>query len=337
MTKQFFEVVDLQQGTDEWKEWRTAGVTATDAVVLAGASPYKTRWRLWAEKTGYCSEVDLSRNPLVKRGHEQEDVARQAAEAYFDDLLIPVCIQSKMWPWLRASLDGINSLDEPVELKNPSERVWNAVKTEKENSEAYKMYRIQVLHQMLVLGATRGWLVFHRDGEIEVFEIAAEMQQMGQMLRDSVELVRQVRERDEPEKNELEDWYIPKGSDAETWVALSQSYRTLDAQAAELKEKLKLINERQKAISEQLQGMMGSFRSADYCGVQITRYAVAKTDYKQMLADGVFSEDDANRYTTDSDRCRVTVNPESAMPKFVKDSDAVAPLQEVASSLSAGF
>lgn len=332
-----YEIVQLDQGSDEWKSWRTEGVTATDSVVLAGVSPYKTRWRLWAEKTGYCSEVDLSGNPLVRRGHQQEDVARQAAEEHMDDFLIPVCVQSLRWPWIRASLDGLNSQGEPVELKNPSERVWNEVKSEKEQSKPYQMYRVQVLHQMLALGATRGWLVFHLDGELQVFEIAADMPIMGLMLRESVEFMRQVKERDEPEKNELEDWYIPKGDAADTWVTLCQAYRSMEAQAAELNEKLKLLKGRQKEVSEQLQSMMGSYRSADYAGLQITRYSVSRTDYKQMLEDGVFTEADTAKYTTDSERCRVTVNHDSVMPKYVKDDDAVAPLKGVASESVAGF
>lgn len=332
-----YEVIQLDQGSDEWKLWRSEGVTATDAVVIAGESPYKTRWRLWAEKTGYCSEVDLSGNPLVRRGHEREDKARQAAEARMNDFLIPVCVQSLRWPWVRASLDGINSQGEPVELKNPSDRVWEDVKANGELSQPFRMYRIQVLHQMLALGSTRGWLMFHRNGDLQVFEIAADMAVMGKMLRDSVEFTRQVKDGEEPEKSEIEDWFIPKGEIAETWVSLCEAYRSLDAQASELQQKVKLLNERKKEISERLQTMMGSYRSADYGGLQITRYGVSRTDYKQMLADGVFGEDEVKRYTTETMSCRVTVNHSSVMPKYVRDPDAVAPLLGVASESVSGF
>lgn len=332
-----YKIIQHEQGSDAWKEWRRMGVTATDAVVIAGESPYKTYWRLWAEKTGYCSEIDLSGNPLVRRGHALEDVARKAAEARMNDMLIPVCVESVRWPWIRASLDGLNSQGEPVELKNPAELTWTEVKTKREQSLPYRMYRIQVLHQMLALGATRGWLVFHFNGELEVFEIAADMALMGQMLRDSVEFSHQVEERIEPEKDELKDWFIPEGEDADTWVTLCQAYRTLDAQAAELKQKVKLIGERQKEISQRLQAMMGGYRTADYAGLQITRYTVTQTDYKLMLADGVFDESQMAGYTQTSERCRVTVNHDSVMPKYVQDQDAVAPLVGIASASAAGF
>lgn len=332
-----YKIIQHEQGSNAWKDWRREGVTATDAVVIAGASPYKTYWRLWAEKTGYCAEIDLSGNPLVRRGHELEDVARQAAELQMNDMLIPVCVESVRWPWVRASLDGLNSRGEPVELKNPSELTWQEVKSTGEQSLPYRMYRIQVLHQMLALGATRGWLVFHFNGELVTFEIAADMTIMGQMLRDSVEFTRRVEERDEPEKDEMQDWFIPEGEEAETWIALCQAYRSLDAQAAELKQKVKLIGERQKELSHRLQGMMGGYRTADYGGLQITRYTVTQTDYKQMLEDGVLDEADTAKYTKESERCRVTVNPDSVMPKYVKDDDAVAPLKGVASTPIVGF
>lgn len=332
-----YQIIDLPQGSDEWLLWRAQGVTATDSVVLANASPYKTRWRLWAEKTGYCSVVDLSGNPLVRRGLEKEDEVRQAAEARMNDILIPVCIQSTRWPWIRASLDGLNSNGEPVELKYPSGKIWNEVLESREESLPYKMYRIQVLHQMLALGVQRGWLVFYQDGETEIFEISADMTTMATMLRESVEFMRQVREGEEPEKNELEDWFIPKGEVADEWVTLSQVYRDLDAQASEYQEKIKLLKERQKEVSEKLQSLMGTYRSADYGGVQITRYTTKRINYKQMLEDGLLNEDDVARYTEQSERCRVTVNHNSVMPKYVKDPDATAALAGLSQTSVAGF
>ena len=53
-------VVDLNQRSDEWLNWRSLGVTATDIPVILGLSPYKTVWQLWAEKTGRINPPDLS-------------------------------------------------------------------------------------------------------------------------------------------------------------------------------------------------------------------------------------------------------------------------------------
>ena len=43
-------VVDLDQRTDEWKQWRKLGVTATDSPVLFVLVPEQNSIELWAEK-----------------------------------------------------------------------------------------------------------------------------------------------------------------------------------------------------------------------------------------------------------------------------------------------
>jgi putative phage-type endonuclease len=70
-------VIDLSQRTPEWLAWRAAGVSASDVPTLLGVSPYKTPWRLWAEKTGLLLPQDLSGNPFVQRGIALEDEARR--------------------------------------------------------------------------------------------------------------------------------------------------------------------------------------------------------------------------------------------------------------------
>ena len=43
------KIVDLPQRTPAWHAWRNAGVTPSEVPILMG-SPYKTPWRLWAER-----------------------------------------------------------------------------------------------------------------------------------------------------------------------------------------------------------------------------------------------------------------------------------------------
>lgn len=53
------KIVNLSQREEDWLDWRRQGVTATDAAILLNRSPYKTRWRLWAEKTGYPDDLTI--------------------------------------------------------------------------------------------------------------------------------------------------------------------------------------------------------------------------------------------------------------------------------------
>lgn len=159
------KVVNYKQKSPEWLAWRSQGITATDASIILGKSPYKTPWRLWAEKTGYANPEDLSKNPNVQRGVELEDQARKVVEEEMGDILLPVCIEENDGSIFRASLDGITSDGRPVELKCPSQKVWDEVVEQGENSAPYRLYAIQVQYQILVSGAGEGLLVFFREGE----------------------------------------------------------------------------------------------------------------------------------------------------------------------------
>ena len=114
--------VNLEQRSQAWLDWRRRGVCASDAVVILRQSPYKSRWQLWlektgAEKSGLIKEPDLSTNPHVQRGIEQEDDARNLMEQALKDApLLPVCAEWEQNPVLRASFDGITREGCPVEL-----------------------------------------------------------------------------------------------------------------------------------------------------------------------------------------------------------------------------
>jgi putative phage-type endonuclease len=112
-------IIDITQRSPGWRRWRAQGVTASEAAIVLGRSPYKSAWRLWAERTGLAREADLSANPHVQRGLALEDAARRAFEARHDTLLLPVCGESTEEPVLRASFDGIADDGAPVELKAP--------------------------------------------------------------------------------------------------------------------------------------------------------------------------------------------------------------------------
>ena len=155
------KIVDVVQRTPNWERWRAQGVTASEAAIVLGRSPYKTPWRLWAERTGMARAADLSANPHVQRGNALEDEARRAFEERHGTMLLPLCGESEEHPVLRASFDGIADDGSPVELKVPAERTFAEVSAKTTESNAYQLYWPQVQHQLYVAGAGQGWLVFY--------------------------------------------------------------------------------------------------------------------------------------------------------------------------------
>ena len=160
------QFVELDQRTDAWFEWRKNGITASESPVIVGLSPYQTPWRLWAEKTGFMERPDLSKNPNVQRGVFLEDAVRERIAQDMCDIIEPACAEWDTDPIFRASFDGLTSSNLPVEIKCPSERVFMDVKVNREASETYKLYYVQVQHQILVADAPKGYLVFFCNDEL---------------------------------------------------------------------------------------------------------------------------------------------------------------------------
>lgn len=153
-------IVPLTQRTPAWHAWRAQGITASEAPIIVGRSPYQTPWQLWAERSGVRPPKDLSTNPHVQRGIRYEDRVRQGFETRHDTLLLPLCVQSTQYPVLRASLDGLSDADQPVELKVPARTTYARVCAQGDQATAYRLAWVQLQHQLVVTEADQGWLVF---------------------------------------------------------------------------------------------------------------------------------------------------------------------------------
>lgn len=101
------KTINLQQGSTEWHAHRQSSRNASDAPAMMGASNYKTRQQLLAEKaTGITPEVSAQTQALFDRGHAIEAFARPIAERIVGDDLFPVIGVSDDG-YLSASFDGI--------------------------------------------------------------------------------------------------------------------------------------------------------------------------------------------------------------------------------------
>jgi len=102
-----FAVVDFDQGTPEWLEWRQRGIGGSDAPAVMGENRYRSRAALLRDKRGPYREVP--QNEAMRRGVELEPIARDAYAERIGHPVAPLCLQSTRHEWLRASVDGICS------------------------------------------------------------------------------------------------------------------------------------------------------------------------------------------------------------------------------------
>lgn len=102
-----YTIVQLNQGTREWLEWRHKGIGASDAPVIMGENPWKDVSELLRHKRG--APKDQIENEAMARGTMLEPEARKKyiLRRGFD--VQPACLQSSQYEWLRASVDGLSA------------------------------------------------------------------------------------------------------------------------------------------------------------------------------------------------------------------------------------
>lgn len=101
-----FIVVQHDQGSDAWHDWRRFGIGASDAPIIMGENRFKKLGQLLREKRGGPREIRQSE--ALTLGNQLEPVARSLYISQTGQKVEPACLQSNKFPWLRASVDGLD-------------------------------------------------------------------------------------------------------------------------------------------------------------------------------------------------------------------------------------
>ena len=158
--------VDLEQGTDEWKDWRDKHWGASDANKLMGSS--KERSTLLHEKaTGEKQEFDEWTLKRFAKGHRSEAAARPIVERKLEQPLATICgvIEPHQFPEgtpegvietlsikLSASFDGITSDGKLIwEHKDKNQKLIESL----DQGLVPATHYWQLEHQLLVSGAEK--------------------------------------------------------------------------------------------------------------------------------------------------------------------------------------
>lgn len=147
MSKQY-EFIKAEQRSPEWFALRKDGITATEAAVIAGLSPYKTPYQLWAEKLGKYEPEPVG--PAAIRGIllESTVAAFYEMETGRDLRRSNGIVRLKEIPWVMASLDRsvVGDPDLLVEVKTSTSPRWSLAPVPND-------VQAQCQWQMLVTGA----------------------------------------------------------------------------------------------------------------------------------------------------------------------------------------
>jgi len=162
-----YRVLGAKANTPEWISARKGIVGASEVACILGLSKWSTPLGIYNDKLNPNSRDDMTE--WQEWGHRLEDaIATWVADNKGLAVLpSPGLLQSVEHPWLGATPDRVTDRGEPVELKT-SDRFM----AEQWAEGVPDNYRIQVLVQMIVLGARRGYLaVLHGGNRPEFFTI----------------------------------------------------------------------------------------------------------------------------------------------------------------------
>lgn len=162
-----YKTLTATANTDEWLRLRKGFVGASEVACILGLSRYSTPLGIYNDKLNPNVHDDMTE--WQEWGHRLEDaIATWVADA--QGLVVlpsPGLLQSVTYPWLGATPDRVTENGEPVELKT-SDRFM----ADDWVDGVPDHYRVQVLVQMIVLGARRGYLaVLHGGNRPEFFTI----------------------------------------------------------------------------------------------------------------------------------------------------------------------
>lgn len=151
------QLVSIKQRSRQWLEWRRTKITAGDAPVIMGVSPYKKIDKLYDEKIR-CYETNTTQ--YMQRGIDLEPIALKAFEKATGLIMFPAVGVHEELDWMAASFDGMTIDGEAiVEIKCPGRRDHNDAAM---GGVPFKYYP-QLQHQIHVAGLDRAYY-FSFDG-----------------------------------------------------------------------------------------------------------------------------------------------------------------------------
>lgn len=146
---------------EDWLEWRRQGIGSSDAAVIIGLSPWKSRYALWAEKT-----VEGLDTQDVTHSMEFGTRVEPVLNRWFHDLTDLYILGEQTLcdhperPWMRATVDGFVAESPDTALADAlgiAEDKTTGQAAEEWEKEIPDYYRAQAQWQMAVTGHDRVW------------------------------------------------------------------------------------------------------------------------------------------------------------------------------------
>lgn len=242
---------------------------SSEVAAIMGLCPYKTKWQIWAEKTGLIKETGPS-NYAMQRGIENEGKARAHVELTLGKEFPPQLKTHPEFEFMRVSLDGFDG-EAVLEIKVPSKQVYeDCIK-----GLVPAHYMRQIQYQLMVTGASYAIFACY---SVELDRVATT-----QVAHD---LVMQ----EEIKKAVTEFWYTnvlkneePELSDRDT-LKIADSEILKEAEAYELlKKEIIQMTARKESLEKHLKQQLDKHPRLSIGPLVLTRsYKKGSVDYSKI-------------------------------------------------------
>ena len=258
-----FEKIELEQGSQEWLDYRKNKINASEMACIDGCSPFTPKnWHDLSQiKKG---EKEIFVTPAMRAGAENEDRIRKQASVHFGLLFLPMVGRRG---YFSASLDGVSEKT-AIEIKYSHKTYKFVTKTGKIPDNYY----CQVQMQMYVFDLVEVifWVEASKSpcGDSTYIIVKRDDNTIKKMRKKGVEFLWRHRKNEiKTDKKEVKDFDS---------LALANKYIALKSQMQEIK----------KEIDELTDTIKSKFKEDCQIGkLTITTVNTNRVDYKSIIKD----------------------------------------------------
>ena len=223
------KLVNLEQNTPEWHEYRRTHIGASDIPPIMEVSKWHTPYSLWRLKLGFISNPDTQ---AMFYGREMEPLIRKQLNEELKRDFQPVVIEHDELSWASASLDGWDGVSQAIaEIKAANNDDHEKAKM----GQVPRHYFPQVQWQMFVADAKSMFYVSYHQGDMKVVLVERDDEYIKTCVERAAEFVQYLENLEEPPLSEND--HLPL--DDPEYLQLAAQYCDIRHHADELSKKEK--------------------------------------------------------------------------------------------------